>query len=509
VGTVNVRFVPRDSIISRMQTLPTNIYSVASVREIDRTAIEDHGIPGYTLMTRAGEASVRAARQHFPEAKRWQVVCGAGNNGGDGYVVARLAAAEGIVVSVLTLADTESLKGDAATAFGDFTAEGGVVMPWAGEHDGEAELLFDAILGSGLERDVGGEYAKAVASINEHPASVLALDIPTGINGDSGRQLGCAVIADLTVTFVGLKSGLFLDNAPENCGKLWYDGLEIPDECRALVSPEFRRIDDALMYAALPPRRRTAHKGDFGHVLVIGGGSGMPGAVRLCGEAALRAGAGRVSVATAPSHAAFLAATRPELMSHAIEDATDLEPLLEKADVIAFGPGLGQSNWAKALFAVVAADSRPAVWDADALNLLAECPDAAERRVITPHPGEAGTLLGESAAEIQSDRFRAVLALQKRYGGVAVLKGAGSLVSTGQDSPSICTSGNPGMAAAGMGDVLTGVIAALLAQGLSAEQAALAGVEAHARAGDIAASSGQRGLIASDLIAELRAVINP
>ncbi|MGI9248667.1 MAG: NAD(P)H-hydrate epimerase, partial [Woeseiaceae bacterium] len=262
-----------------MQSLPANIYSVASVREIDRTAIEDHGIPGYTLMTRAAAASLRATRERFPDATRWQVVCGAGNNGGDGYVVARLAAAEGISVSVLTLADAESLKGDAATAFGDFTAEGGVVMPWAGELDCDADLLVDAILGSGLERDVGGEYAKAVAAINEHPANVVALDIPTGINGDSGRQLGSAVVADLTVTFVGLKSGLFLDSAPDNCGELWYDGLEIPDECRAAVNPEFRRIDDALMRDVFAPRRRTAHKGDFGHVLVIGGGNGMPGAV--------------------------------------------------------------------------------------------------------------------------------------------------------------------------------------------------------------------------------------
>ncbi|MCP4301184.1 MAG: NAD(P)H-hydrate dehydratase [Gammaproteobacteria bacterium] len=491
-----------------MQTLPANIYSVASVREIDRTAIEDHGIPGYTLMTRAGAASVRAARQRFPDAKRWQVVCGAGNNGGDGYVVARLAASEGIVVSVLTLVELESLKGDAATACGDFAAEGGVVMAWAGELDKEADLLVDGILGSGLERDVGGEYAKAVVAINEHSAPVIALDIPTGIHGDSGSRLGCAVNADLTVTFVGLKTGLFLDDASNCCGELVYEGLDIPDECRSGVSPEFRRIDDELMHDVLPPRKRAAHKGDFGHVLVIGGGDGMPGAVRLCGESALRAGAGRVSIATAPSHAAILTATRPELMSHGIADAADLEPLLEKADVIAFGPGLGRSDWAKALFKVVAADSRPAVWDADALNLLAESRNSAKKRVITPHPGEAGTLLGLSTADIQSDRVAAVQALQKRYGGIAVLKGAGSLISSGGDAPSMCTSGNPGMASAGMGDVLTGIIAALLGQGLTVEQAALAGVEAHARAGDIAAAGGQRGLIATDLIAALRAVIN-
>lgn len=492
-----------------MQSLPANIYSVASVREIDRTAIEDHSIPGYTLMTRAGAAALNAARRRFPDAKRWQVVCGGGNNGGDGYVVARLAANAGIVVSVLTMVDPEILKGDAATAYGDFAAEGGVVMPWAGDLDAEADLLVDAILGSGLERDVTGEYADAVAAINGHEARVLALDIPTGINGDTGALLGSAVRADLTVTFVGLKTGLFLDQGAEFCGELQYDGLDIPDEYRANVSAEFRRVDDALYRSAFPQRPRTAHKGDFGHVLVIGGGQGMPGAVRLCGEAALRAGAGLVSIATASSHAAIVTATRPELMSHAIDGPEDLEPLLEKADVIAFGPGLGLSDWAKSLFEIVAADARPAVWDADALNLLADSPGKSNTRIITPHPGEAGRLLERSTADVQADRPGAAQALQERYGGVAVLKGAGSLIAQSAESPSICTSGNPGMAVAGMGDVLTGIIAALLGQGLSVEQAAMAGVEAHARAGDIAARGGERGLMASDLIAALPGIVNP
>jgi len=222
-----------------MQTLPANVYSVASVREIDRAAIEDHGIPGYTLMIRAGAAAVRAARRRFPDARRWQIICGAGNNGGDGYVVARLAANDGIGVSVLGLVDPASLSGDAAVAYEDFVAEGGVVMPWAGELDGEAELLVDAILGSGLERDVGGKFADAVSAINAHAAKVLALDIPTGIHGDSGNVLGAAVAADLTVTFVGLKTGLFLDSAANFCGELMYDGLDIPDACRAAVSPCF------------------------------------------------------------------------------------------------------------------------------------------------------------------------------------------------------------------------------------------------------------------------------
>lgn len=492
-----------------MQSLPTKIYSVASVREIDRAAIEDHGIVGYTLMKRAGEAAVSAARIKFPDAKRWQVICGSGNNGGDGYVVARLVAQEGFVVSVLTLVDPETLTGDAAKAYTDFVAAGGVVAPWAGELDSEATLLVDAVLGSGLERDVDGAFADAVKAINTHPAGVHAMDIATGINGDTGAVMGCAVKADLTTTFVGLKAGLFLGSGPNFCGEIGFAGLDIGAEARSGVAALYRRVDDDLLAQALPPRARGAHKGDFGHVLVVGGGPGMPGAARLCGEAALRSGAGRVSIATHPENAALIAATRPELMSHAVSSAAELKALLANVDVVAFGPGLGQTDWARELYDVLAEDERPAVWDADALNLLAANPKIAKNRVITPHPGEAAKLLGIESTEVQADRPAALHALSTQYAGVTVLKGAATLTCSDSGLPFVCTAGNPGMATAGMGDVLAGVIAALLAQGLSLATAATAGVEVHARAGDLAAVAGERGLLAADVINALRAVVNP
>jgi len=475
-----------------METLPANIYSAASIREIDRMAIEDTGIPGYILMKRAGSAAARAARARFPDAKRWQVICGAGNNGGDGYVVARLAAQDGIVVSVLTLVDPATLTGDAATAYGDFAAEGGVVMLWTGELDAEADLLVDAILGSGLERDVGGEFRAAVEAMNAHSAPVHAMDIATGINGDTGRVMGCAVVASLTTTFVGLKAGLFLGEGPNHCGELTFADLEIDADCVSGIPVSYNRLDDSVLSAALPPRPRGAHKGDFGHVLVIGGGPGMPGAARLCGEATLRAGAGRVSVATHPDHAALITASRPELMSYGVSGEEALTALLDNVDVVAFGPGLGQSDWARELYEVVAKSGLPAVWDADALNLLA-----------------AATLLGSTTAEVQADRPSALEALAAKYGGVTVLKGAGTLISSDSDVPFICTAGNPGMAAPGMGDVLTGVVAAMLAQGMPLATAAAVGVEVHARAGDVAATAGERGMLASDLIAALRDVANP
>jgi NAD(P)H-hydrate epimerase len=492
-----------------MDPLPTKVYSVANVREFDRVAIEDHGVPGYTLMTRAGTAALEAALARFPASRRWQVLCGAGNNGGDGYVVARLAAAEGIAVSAIALVDPAGLQGDAARAHGDFVAQGGVVLPWAGELDAEAELLVDGLLGSGLERDVSGEFAACVAAANAHSAPVLALDIPTGLHGDTGSVMGCAIEADLTMTFVGLKAGLVLGLGPELCGELQFAGLGIPDNWRECRSAEYRLIGPAMVARELPRRSRAAHKGEFGHVLVIGGAAGMPGAVRLCGEAALRAGAGLVSVATDPGHAAMIAASRPELMPHGIATAKDLEPLLERADVVAFGPGLGRSAWAGQLVERLRDDARPAVWDADALNWLAQAPKMSASRVITPHPGEAGTLLGSPVSEVQADRREAAEALQARYGGTVVLKGAGSLVFSGSGAPWLCRSGNPGMASAGMGDVLTGIIAALLAQGLDPAMAAAAGVEIHASAGDLAAVRGERGLLASDLLAELRALVNP
>ena len=492
-----------------MSTPPVDIYSVAAVREIDRRAIEDQGIPGYTLMKRAGAAAVSEARSQFPDARRWQVVCGAGNNAGDGYVVARLAAHEGIAVTVAALVDPGLLKGDAATACQDFVADGGVISSWAGQLDPAADLLVDAMLGSGLERDVEGEFALAVAAINSHGANVLALDIPTGIHGDTGSVMGFAVRADQTVTFVGLKAGLYLGDGPDYSGAIAFADLGVPPKCRMGVEPAFRRIDGEHMQRALAPRRRSAHKGDFGHVLVVGGGPGMPGAARLCGEAALRTGAGLVSLATHPQHASTIVATRPELMAHGIESAAQLEPLLDKADVVAFGPGLGRSNWAGEIFSLLAQVDRAAVWDADALNWLAEAPQSMSNRIITPHPGEAARLLGGDTAAVQANRRQALADLRERYGGVAVLKGSRTLVSGSSCAAWPCSAGNPGMASPGMGDVLTGITAALLAQGLALEDAAAVGVTAHAQAGDRAAVAGERGLIAGDLLAALREVVNP
>lgn len=488
--------------------LPLEIYTVEAVRRIDRAAI-DGGIKGYVLMTRAAEAALRAARERFPDARRWQVVCGSGNNAGDGYVLARLAAQQGIAVSVLAVCPPDRLQGDAESAYMDFFASGGSLGLWEGKLDGEADLLIDALLGSGLSRDLDGDIAAAVDAINAHAAPVVALDMPTGLHGDSGKVLGRAVVAQLTVSFVGLKKGLLLGDGPAHTGVLVFAGLGIPAEPRQSAAPCMRRMTGALVREALPPRQRSAHKGDFGHLLIVGGGPGMPGAARLAGEAALRTGAGRVSLAVHPSNTAGIVAGRPELMCHGVEGRDDLGHLLGAADVVALGPGLGGSDWARSLFEAALATDRPVVVDADGLNLLAAAPGRRTDWVLTPHPGEAARLLGCTAADIQADRIGALARLVDAYGGTGVLKGAGTLVSSADGPAWFCTAGNPGMAAAGMGDVLTGIIAALRAQGLPAERAAAVGVEVHARAGDRAASRGERGTLAGDLMEPLRELVNP
>jgi ADP-dependent NAD(P)H-hydrate dehydratase / NAD(P)H-hydrate epimerase len=268
--------------------------------------------------------------------------------------------------------------------------------------------------------------------------------------------------------------------------------------------------DAALLEAAhLPARARDAHKGDNGHVLAIGGDHGTAGAIRLCGEAALRTGAGLVSVATRAENLLALNAARAELMAHAVHGPQELQSLLERATVLAVGPGLGQSAWGHALWLTALDSGKPLVLDADGLNLLArEGRQFHTPAVMTPHPGEAARLLASTTAEIQKDRFAAARSLAKRYGAVVVLKGSGSLIADPDGRLDVCTWGNPGMATGGMGDLLTGVIAALMAQGCNAWQAACMGVGLHARAGDIAARDGERGLLASDLLQPLRTLGN-
>ena len=495
--------------LPRSDQLPYALYRAAQVREFDRIAIQDFGIPGETLMERAGTAAFARLRGRWPAAQDLTVVAGQGNNGGDGLVVARLAKAAGLTVRVLQVGDPGRLGGDARTNLERYLALGGDHRPFE-RVPRETQLVVDGLFGTGLDRPVEGTWAEAIAAINAHPAPVLALDIPSGLHADTGCILGSAVRADLTLSFIGLKQGLFTADGPDCCGTVLFDGLDVPAALYGWQVLAARRIDWPRFADLLPPRPRGAHKGRFGHVLVVGGDLGMAGAARLAGEAALRAGAGLVSVATRPEHVAAIVAGRPELMTHGVAAPGDLAPLLARATVVALGPGLGRGAWGRALLEQALGAGRPLVVDADALNLLAESPRHRSDWILTPHPGEAARLLALGAADIHADRFAAAAALQRRYGGVVVLKGAGSIVQgPGTRPPAVCSAGNPGMATGGVGDVLTGIVGGLMAQGLGADDAAEIGVCVHAAAGDRAAEAGERGLVASDLFAPLRDLLNP
>jgi hydroxyethylthiazole kinase-like uncharacterized protein yjeF len=486
-----------------MSDLPVSLYSPSQVRELDRRAIEGHGIPGYTLMARAGEFAYGAIRERWA-GRAVTVVCGAGNNAGDGYVIARLALAAGAPARVIHLVDPAELKGDAARAAAEYADAGGRCEAFDGLIPGVDAVTVDALLGTGLDRPVSGRFAEAVAAINAVGGPVVAVDVPSGLNADTGALMGSAVRADVTATFVGMKCGLLTGRGPEFCGTVLYDSLGVPGDVFTDMEPKARRITIEDARTALAPRPRDAHKGISGHVLIVGGGIGMPGAARLAGEAALRAGAGLVSVATRMEHVAAVAAGRPELMCLGVSGAEHLGPLLERATVVAVGPGLGQTAWAGDLLKTVIGTGLPLVLDADALNLLARAPTDRGNWILTPHPGEAARLLGQDTASIQADRFSAVTELAARYAATAVLKGAGSLVCDTRGQVSLCDAGNPGMAVAGMGDVLTGVIAGLLAQTHDLPTAAKIGVLLHAHAGDDASRIGERGMIATDLLPWIR-----
>ncbi|MEM7196314.1 MAG: NAD(P)H-hydrate dehydratase [Pseudomonadota bacterium] len=488
-----------------MSRFRKSVYTVDAIRAIDRRAIDECGIDGYELMQRAAAFSLQAIKTRFSEFNRLLIVCGSGNNAGDGYVLARLARSDEWQVKTLAVTDPTLLSGDAARAYIDWVSSADTDCLTNQMDAEESAVVVDAIFGNGLNRPLEGKPLEAVKWINTLAAPVVSLDIPTGLNGDSGEILGDAVRAELTTTYVGLKAGLYLQEGPDHCGEVVLDDLQISKQCFEQEAPLLRKTDPST--SRLPVRKKQAHKGSCGHVLIAGGAPGMLGAVLLAGKSALRAGAGKVTVATDRQHASMIALQCPELMGRSVESATDLTPLIEAADVVVLGPGLGASQWSRALFYAVVRCAKTKVLDADALNILAESPIRRDDWVLTPHPGEAATLLSVSSGDIQRNRLQAHRDLVNRYGGVVVLKGAGTLSGGAGEQTSICGSGNPGMATAGMGDALTGIIAALIAQGMTTGIAAETGVEIHAQAGDRAAESGEIGLMTSDLIDAIRSVI--
>lgn len=485
------------------------LYRPAQVRAMDAHAVDVLGVAAYELMCRAGAAAWRQLHQRWPKAKVIGVACGPGNNGGDGYVLARLARAAGCRVVLVAPPGGNPRTGPARLALSDWRAAGGSVISFDGLLP-EADVWVDAIYGIGLTRPPSEAAQAMIERINASRVPVLSMDVPSGLDADTGHAHGAAVRASVTVSFIAAKRGLYTGMARDFDGEVVLERLDLKIGAFDDFAPAAWLCHPDGLARWLGPRHANAHKGEHGHVLCIGGEEGMGGAVRLCAEGALRTGVGLASVATRQSGVAALVAARPEAMTHAVENADALAPLVQRATVLAVGPGLGQGEWGRALYAAALASGRPVVLDADALNLLAAAPRELPQAILTPHPGEAARLLGREKNDIQADRFGAAEALAHRYRCVVVLKGAGTVIAAPGEVPAVIGAGNPGMATGGMGDVLSGVIAALVAQGLPLFQAAVAGALLHSAAGDAAARiGGERGLLPSDLFPHLRRMANP
>ena len=460
-------------------------------------------------MENAGRAAFQLLRQCWPHAERISVYCGGGNNGGDGYVLARLAAESGFPVDLVALASPATPEARQA----EESARAAGIYPRSHSQQllEATDVVVDALLGIGAKGALRERFSFVVSEINKCSAGRLALDVPSGLSADSGAVCGDAINADVTITFIRLKRGLMTGVGPDHCGRIVLDdlgvGLEESTEEDDPVSWGYR-LSRKWVEGVLPRRSASAHKGVAGGLLVIGGGVGMAGAPVMAGRAALRSGVGRVTIGCHPDSRIAAASQMPELMVVGLRDPQELTFLLARSDALVIGPGLGQDAWAQEIYRTCCDHNVPKVIDADALNLLSRGPRAVPRAVLTPHPGEAGRLRRIDVVDVQRHRPAVVEMIAEQFSGVCVLKGAGTLIAQAGKPALACDRGHSGMATAGMGDVLSGVIGALMAQGLSGYDAAGAGVWIHGVAGERVGQRGGRiGLLATDLergIRELR-----
>jgi len=487
----------------------TPLFLTADVRAIEASAAAAPSPP--QLMEKAGLAAAEIARDvSGGTGKPVLVLAGPGNNGGDALVLARHLRQWYFNVSVVFAGDESRLSADASSALRAWRAAGGSMveaLPKAQDWG----LVVDGIFGIGLEREVTGRHAEWIQAVNRLHAPVLALDVPSGLQSDTGRVMGCAVRADHTVTFIALKPGLLTLDGPDHCGDIHLRALDL--DAQNLRPARGFLIGHEVLDGVLQPRARNSHKGDYGSVGIIGGDHGMVGAALLAGRAALKMGSGRVYLGLLARDAHAVDPDQPELMLRTADEVLKLGHL----SCLAIGPGLGQMPDAAFYLGVALESPLPLVLDADALNLVAAGSRLAESlrarsapSLLTPHPAEAARLLGTSTREVQADRVAAATTLAARLGGLVVLKGAGSICAAPDGTWHINTSGNPGMASAGMGDVLTGMIAALLAQGVEPKTALLAAVYLHGAAADraVAGGAGPVGLTASETIDAARALLN-
>ena len=475
-----------------------NLYGVSQTQEIERLAIGS-GLSALLLMKRAGFISFSLAQNWFPRVNRIYVLCGAGNNGGDGLAFAQYARLAGWQVDVgLVVPPSDIKSGESLAMLSELAALGVMANPYDPKVCAQADLIIDALIGIGLKAHLSPEATALIASINAFKKPVLSLDVPSGLNADTGMSHGEAIIAKRTVTFLTHKPGLVSADGSDLAGDVQVEQLGVPPFIFDQIRPASKLLNIEQTVTGLAARKKNVHKGMFGQALVVGGDSGMLGAVMLAGQACAHAGAGVVRVITRSESAPWVTMKCPEIMAYG---ERQLSEFMDRTNVVAIGPGLTNNAWARKLWQQVLCSDKIKIVDAGALRLLAEAPEHRDDWILTPHPGEAAVLLGVTAQEVQQDRLAAVVALHKKFGGVIVLKGSGTLVYDGQEAQ-ICDFGDGALSTAGMGDVLSGIITALVAQGVSLTQAAVEGVMMHARAGESLAEQ-TRVVIASDVVSHI------
>ena len=495
------------------------LYNAQQTRAMEQLAINKHGYSGLLLMKMAAERAFANIMARFSGASPVVVLCGSGNNGGDGYVVAKCAQTIGLDVVVVQASPPQTRE--AIQVCQDFVDGGGITITDIANQImalQNAGLIVDGLLGTGLNRAPSGCYADLIRATNQTLGPVIALDLPSGLASDSGFAFNPCLRATMTVTFIGAKVGLFTGAGKDYSGEIKFESLNLPRNIRQSVNP----VATIIQPPQLRKRTPNSHKGDYGSIIIAGGDNGMLGAALLAGRAALRCGSGRVTVLSTDRHVDMPALHCPELMSQCIENESGFSRLCDQSDVVVIGTGLGLSDWSRRIFAALIDWQKPLVIDADGLTLLAELhrekPRKNDHWILTPHPGEAATLLGCTTAEVQKDRIGAVLAIVEQFGGVCVLKGAGTLVADVLGGVSVCGAGNAGMATAGMGDVLSGIIAAVMGQNtmlkkldersLDLGKVATTGVWLHSRCADkVSGKTGMTSLLAGDIIDALPEVL--
>ncbi|HSP79440.1 MAG TPA: NAD(P)H-hydrate dehydratase [Myxococcaceae bacterium] len=499
--------------------------TAARMRAADQAAESRYGMPSPLLMENAGRALAEAAREQGSANGRYVVVCGPGNNGGDGLVAARFLHASGVLVRVVLVGDRARLTPESRRNLLALEPYGVRPQPLESVPEpGPGDVVVDCLFGTGLTRAPAGEFAEAVirmARWREAGARVVAADVPSGLHSDTGEPFIPCVEADVTVSFGFLKQGQVLEPGASRCGELRCADIGIPPEAaEAHPGAEVLLVEEADARAALHPRRADSHKGTYGHVLVVSGSRGKSGAAAMVAMGALRGGAGLVTVATRSEVVEAVLGHTPEVMGWPLEaqgplGLADLEPLLaaaEKKDVLVVGPGIPRGDETAALLGeLLSRVEVPAMLDADALNAVASDLGVLRRAkgplILTPHPGEMARLTGLSTKEIQGRRLEVARDFARQHGVTVVLKGARTLTAVPDGTVYVNPTGNPGMATGGSGDVLSGVLGALLGQGLKPPEAAWVGVSAHGLAGDLmVASRGRMGLVATDLMQGLCSV---